>query len=73
MTGSGTATLSSFTAINGGTIDVESGTLSIPSTNCTWTGGATSKPPAARRCNWRRRRQRDHLTGHVHRLGCGAR
>ena len=39
MTGSGTATLSAFSALNGGTIDVTSGTLLIKSTNCNWTGG----------------------------------
>ena len=39
MTGSGTGTLSVFSNLNGGTIDVASGTLLIQSTNCNWTGG----------------------------------
>ncbi len=41
MTGSGTATLSVFSALNGGTIDVASGTLSIASVDSHWTGGGT--------------------------------
>ncbi|HEV3308984.1 MAG TPA: CARDB domain-containing protein, partial [Chloroflexota bacterium] len=39
MTGSGTGTLSVSSDLNGGTIDVASGTLLIQSTNCTWSGG----------------------------------
>ncbi len=39
MTGTGTAAIPVNTAFNGGTIDVVGGTLSIQSTNCTWTGG----------------------------------
>ncbi|MGO9921995.1 MAG: carboxypeptidase regulatory-like domain-containing protein [Isosphaeraceae bacterium] len=47
MTGSGVATISVSSALNGGTIDVDSGTLSIQSTNCTWTGGTLSAATGA--------------------------
>ncbi len=39
MTGTGTAALSVLSALNGGTIDVASGTLLVQSTDCAWTGG----------------------------------
>ena len=42
MTGSGTAVVTLATALNGGTIDAESGTLSIQSTDSTWTGGTVT-------------------------------
>ena len=47
MTGSGTTTLSAFFALNGGTIDVASGTLSIQSTDCAWTGGTLTAATGA--------------------------
>ena len=41
MTGSSTAAVAVASNLDGGTIDVESGTLLVQSTNCTWTGGGT--------------------------------
>ena len=82
ITNSGTFTDNSPTTITittpfvnqGGTIDAESGTLSIQSVNCNWTGGnleAASERHAATGAG-DRRRQRHHSDRHLHRLGCGA-
>ena len=55
----------------GGTLDAASGTLSIQSTNCTWTGGRPHRRhrrhPATGTGAW----QRDHPDRHVYRLGRG--
>ena len=68
MTGSGTAAISVFSALNGGTIDVQSGTLSIQSTNCNWTGGNFKVASARHPRSGTRCRQRHHHDGHLHRF-----
>ena len=46
-TGSSTAAVAVASNVNGGTFDAESGTLSIQSTNCSWTGGTLTAAPGA--------------------------
>ena len=71
MTGSGTGTLSVFSDLNGGTIDVASGTLLIQSTNCNWTGGNLEVAAGATLQLANSGGSRNHSDRDVYRLGRG--